>query len=140
MWKQILIDNTNRHYLIDFDEHIPCHAAKDLADLMAANRFIAEKLTGTLDTRKRKEIRELAEELNSLILSSYENAVEGVVKDLWLKDLDLGCRGYLTFRHLHDAAYFVPISDIPDHKHSTEFSFRLFKKSFAELVAELQNQ
>lgn len=140
MWKQILIDNTNRHYLLDFDEHIPCHAAKDLADLMAANRFIAEKLTGTLDTRKRKEIRVLAEELNSLILSSYVNAVEGVDKDLWLKDLDLGCRGYLTFRHLHDAAYFIPISDNPDHKHSTEFSIRLFKKSFAALVAELQRQ
>ncbi len=141
MWKQILIDNTNRHYIIDFDEHIACHAAKDIADLMAANRFIAEKLTNTLDAQKRKDIRELAEILNSLILSSYEDAVGEMVKDLWLKNLDLGCNGYLTFRHLHDAAYFAPISiDNSDHKHSTEFSIRLFKKSFEALVTELQRQ
>jgi len=63
------------------------------------------------------------------------------VKGLWLKDLELGCRGYLAFRHLHDAAYFAPIrDDNPDHKHSTEFSIRLFKKNFATLVAELQSQ
>ena len=134
MWKQILIDHTNQHYLLDLDEHIPCHAAKDLADLMAANRFIAEKLARSLDERKKTVIRELAEEINTLILSSYEDAVGGAAKCPWLKDLELGCYVYLAFRHLHDAAYFAPISEsYPDHKHSTEFSVKLFRKSFTAL-------
>ncbi|MFQ6123583.1 MAG: hypothetical protein ACE5R6_03120 [Candidatus Heimdallarchaeota archaeon] len=140
MWKQILIDHKNRHYLLDLDEHIPCHAAKDLADLMAANRFIAEKLIKPLVTQKRKNIRKIAEKLNSLILSSYVDIVRKEVKDLWLKELEVECLGYLTFRHLHDAAYFAPISDDPDHKHSVEFSMHLFKKNFEALVTELQRK
>jgi len=139
MWKQILVDNSNQYYLLDLDEHIPGHAAKDLADLMAANRFIAEKLGYSLDNQIKDITQKLAGEINEIIISSYEETLGGSDKSPWLKNLELACKGYLTFRHLHDAAYFVPISATdPDHRHSTEFSVRMFKKSFNELLEIVQ--
>lgn len=139
MWKQILVDNSNQYYLLDLDEHIPGHAAKDLADLMAANRFIAEKLEYSLDKQKKDSIRKLAEEINESIISSYKEKLGGSDNSPWLKSLESACKGYLTFRHLHDAAYFAPISATdPDHRHSTEFSVKLFKNSFSDLLNTVQ--
>ena len=72
MWRQIL-KAKDRLVILDLDEHMKGHAAKDLADLCAANRFIAEDLRPV----QHEYVRSIAEDLNTLILKSYmKNAEE----------------------------------------------------------------
>jgi len=104
MWRQILRTKDKRLVILDLDEHTAGHAAKDIADLCAANRFIAEDQ----QSPEPKYIRGVAENLNASILKSYTHEAERT-KAAWTENLQKAVLVYLAYRHLHDAAYYAPV-------------------------------
>ncbi|HKZ93202.1 MAG TPA: hypothetical protein VJ249_01300 [Candidatus Bathyarchaeia archaeon] len=137
MWRQIL-KAKDRLVILDLDEHMKGHAAKDLADLCAANRFIAEDLRPV----QHEYVRSIAEDLNTLILKSYmKNAEE--MNAAWAANLEDALKVYLAYRHLHDAAYYAPVwrqaetaREKINYKRYVDFSLNWLEKS-EKLVEEL---
>ncbi len=103
MWRQILRSVEGNLVIIDLDDAMYAHAARDLASLMAATRFIAE----CLPTKHRKEIIRFAESLNDYLLACYAQRCSG---EEWARDIGKCLTLYLALRHLHDAAYYAPVS------------------------------
>ncbi|MDI6884387.1 MAG: hypothetical protein QMD00_04600, partial [Hadesarchaea archaeon] len=141
MWRQIIRARTGdlrtlgNLVILDLDEHTVGHAGKDVADLCAANRFIAEDLP----CRDRDFARSLAEDLNKSIVIRYLANVERIGAR-WDKGLRSVVPVYLAFRHLHDAAYHLPIwQGATDpavkerHKRYVDFSIAWFRKSIQKL-------
>jgi len=131
MWRQILKTKDGRLIILDLDEHVAGHAGKDLADLCAANRFIAEDLRSP----NAEYMRSIAEHLNTLILKRYMQDAEKM-RAVWAEDLEKTVRVYLAYRHLHDAAYYAPVwrqaeraSEIRKYKRYVVFSLRWLEKS-----------
>jgi len=131
MWRQILKTKDGRLMILDLDEHTAGHAGKDLADLCAANRFIAEDLTSP----NAMYVRGVAEHLNTLILKRYMQNVDKM-RAVWAEGLENTARVYLAYRHLHDAAYYAPVwrqaeraSEIRKYKRYVVFSLRCLDKS-----------
>ncbi len=135
MWRQIMRTKKGKLVVLDLDEHIKGHAGKDLADVCAANRFIAEDLPSL----EKDYIRGIAENLNQLILESYlKNAKK--TKAIWVDRLKEAVEIYLAYRHLHDAAYYAPAwrGAIDDetrgrYRKYVDFSMKWFEKSINRL-------
>ena len=130
MWRQIL-KVKNRLVILDLDEHVKGHAAKDVADLCAANRFIAEDL----QSPHHDYMKNLGENLNALILKSYMKKA-AQTNAPWASNLENALKIYLAFRHLHDAAYYAPVwhqaktaEEKAKYKRYVGFSIDWFDKS-----------
>jgi len=135
MWRQIMRTGKGNLVILDLDEHIKGHAGKDLADVCAANRFIAEDLPGL----NKDYIRGVAEKLNRLILERYLKKAKET-KAGWVDRLKEAVEVYLAYRHLHDAAYYAPAwrGAVDDetrsrYKKYVEFSMKWFQKSINQL-------
>jgi hypothetical protein len=131
MWRQILRTKDKRLIILDLDEHIAGHAAKDLAGLCAANRFIAENL----QSPQREYLRNVAEQLNTIILESYMRNAERS-RAMWAENLEKTVAVYLAYRHLHDAAYYAPVwrqarkqVDLKRYKRYVDFSLGWLEES-----------
>jgi hypothetical protein len=103
MWRQIMQTREGKYVILDLDQHVKGHAAKDVADLCAANRFIAEDLP----SREKGYLRSVTERLNKLIVETYKKNAEKVGAT-WSENLETAVLVYLAHRHLHDAAYYAP--------------------------------
>jgi len=103
MWRQIMQTREGKYVILDLDQHVKGHAAKDIADLCAANRFIAEDLP----SRDKDYMRSLAERFNNLIIETYRKSA-AKVGAAWSGNLEAAMLVYLAYRHLHDAAYYAP--------------------------------
>jgi aminoglycoside phosphotransferase (APT) family kinase protein len=135
MWGQIIRPKKGGLVIIDLDEHAIGPPGKDLADLCAANRFIAE----TLPTREKGFARNVAEDLNRSILTRYQINADKTGTGLG-RGLKETVSTYLTFRHLHDAAYHLPIWQAATdpairerHKRYVEVSLQWFRRSILQL-------
>jgi len=127
MWRQILRTRWGSLLLVDLDECRFGHAAKDIADLMAANRFIAE----SLPPDRRMYGRALAEQANRILLEEYKRLAGDAE---WMRNFDAALEAYLAFRHLHDAAYFAPVRRFLDrYQYQVEFSLRYARQEFRRL-------
>gem|GEM_PF-5803430 len=133
MWRQILWSHRKRRfYVIDLDEHHLNHRAKDVADLVAALRFIAEEATVGVK-----------EDVKSLVVSWVEAVGEELLKSYFGRPTPedrARVALYLCFRHLHDCAYFLPVAEEKGGAYSryVDFSLKWFKLSFENLTRFLK--
>jgi DNA-binding transcriptional ArsR family regulator len=139
MWGQIIHLKGGGMVILDLDEHMIGQPGKDIADLCAANRFIAE----TLPAKEKNFVVRVAEDLNKSIITSYQANSDRVGVELG-KGLEESVSTYLAFRHLHDVAYHLPIwQGATDpaikerHKRYVELSLEWFKRSVLELEGAL---
>jgi hypothetical protein len=135
MWGQIIHLKKGGMIILDLDEHTMGQPGKDIADLCAANRFIAE----ALPTKDKNFAISIAENLNRSIVTWYRANAEGTGTGLG-KGLEESVATYLAFRHLHDAAYHLPIwqgatdpATKKRHKRYVDLSLEWFKRSILEL-------
>jgi hypothetical protein len=141
MWRQIIKTREGRFVIIDLDEHIAGHAGKDLGDICAANRFIAE----TLPCTDRDFVKAVAEDLNRFTLQTYLREARNA-RAKWAERLEESTAIYTAHRHLHDAAYYAPIwqEAVGEKKKIYEryvnFSIDWLRKSMGELKQVLQNE
>jgi len=131
MWRQILKTKDKQLIILDLDEHVMGHAGKDLADLCAANRFIAEDL----QSPHTEYMLNIAENLNKLILKRYIQNAEKI-NAVWTENLEKTVLVYLAYRHFHDAAYYAPAwrqakkaVERRKYRRYVGFSFRWLEKS-----------
>jgi len=140
MWRQIMRTKKGNLVILDLDEHIKGHAGKDLADVCAANRFIAEDLP----CLNKEYVRDIAEKLNQLIVDGYLKNAEKT-KAKWANRLRETLLVYLAYRHLHDAAYYAPAwrgavdnETRSRYKRYVDFSMKWFEKSIKQLEIVLR--
>jgi thiamine kinase-like enzyme len=100
MWGQIIRAKNGKLIVLDFDEHMLAPPAKDLADLCAASRFLVE----SLPCKDKEFFRMLAEQMNGLLVDAYKKKAKR-----WGKQVERSLSVYMALRHLHDAAYHLPI-------------------------------
>jgi hypothetical protein len=131
MWAQIVRSQDGKLIILDLDEHAPGHAAKDLGDLCAATRFMAE----SIPCEDRNLMRRIAEEINQTMIMRYRKIVRSTEAE-WGEGIERALEIYLMLRHLHDAAYHFPIwSGATDsmvkerHKKYIDLSLNLLRKS-----------
>ncbi|MFQ5999168.1 MAG: phosphotransferase [Candidatus Bathyarchaeia archaeon] len=141
MWRQIMKTKKGNLVILDLDEHVMGHAGKDLADVCAANRFIAEDLP----CLNKDYVRDVAENLNQLILEYYLKNAEKT-KAGWIDKLRETVLVYLAHRHLHDAAYYAPAwQEATDdekrvkYRKYVDFSINWFKRSLNQLERVLRS-
>lgn len=139
MWRQILKTKSGGLVILDLDDHVMGHAGKDIADLCAANRFIAEDLP----CQDKNLVRDAAESLGRFIVEKYIQNAEAVGAE-WAEMLEETVLIYLAHRHLHDAAYFTPAwlgatDERQGHKYKryVDLSMSLFRESVGRLKALL---
>jgi hypothetical protein len=135
MWGQVIRSKKGDMVIVDLDEHAKGQPGKDIADLCAANRFIAE----ALPTTDKGFTRGMAEDLNKTILSSYLACANKSCAELG-RALEETVSIYLAFRHLHDVVYHLPIwqgatdpATAERHKRYVELSLDWFKRSILKL-------
>jgi hypothetical protein len=136
MWSQILRTKRGELVVLDLDEHMLAHPSKDLADLCAANRFLVE----SLPCKHKELLRSVAERMSKALVSAY-----GAKAKKWKKQIKNSLPVYLALRHLHDAAYHLPIwmgTTDPRvrmrHKKYVDLSVEWFHKSMQELEKSLE--
>jgi hypothetical protein len=136
MWSQIIRTERKNLVVLDLDEHMLAPPAKDLADLCAANRFLVE----SLPCRDRNFFRLVAEQMNEALMETYV----GRAKE-WKKQIKKSVPVYLALRHLHDAAYHLPIwmetTDLKvreRHEKYVNLSLKWFVKSMDVLKKQLR--
>jgi hypothetical protein len=135
MWAQIVRSPDGKLVVLDLDEHLPGHAAKDLADLCAASRFLTENLP----CENRELMRKIANQINQTLLLQYHKNLQRTGAE-WGRGIERALKVYLTLRHLHDAAYHLPIwKEAPDpavkkrHEKYVNFSMDLLRESMGDL-------
>jgi aminoglycoside phosphotransferase (APT) family kinase protein len=140
MWGQIIQLKNGNMIILDLDEYTTGQPGKDIADLCAANRFIAE----ALPAKDKNFAVSVAEDLNRSIIAWYRENAEKTGAGLG-KGLEESVATYLAFRHLHDVAYHLPIwQGATDpavkkrHKRYVDLSLKWFRRSVLELEGALR--
>jgi hypothetical protein len=135
MWAQIMRSRDEELIVLDLDEHSPGHPAKDLADLCAANRFLAE----SVPCEDRDLMRRIADGINQTMIMRYRKNVQATGAE-WGRGIEEALKIYLALRHLHDVAYHFPIWQATAdpavkkrHKRYIDFSLKLLRESIGVL-------
>jgi hypothetical protein len=135
MWAQIMRSGDEGLIILDLDEHSPGHPAKDLADLCAANRFLAE----SVPCENRDLMRKIADGMNQTMIMRYRKNVHATGVE-WGHGIEEALKIYLALRHLHDAAYHFSIWQVTTnpavkerHKKYVDFSLKLLRESLGVL-------
>lgn len=138
MWGQIIRERNGRLVLVDLDGHLTGQPGKDLADLCAANNFIGEVLP-----RNKEVAEDILQDLNRTLVETYFSLAKKRDPPLG-RGLEMSVQMYLMLRHLHDAAYHLPIWQKETdpvarerHRRYVEISIKWFKKVAEDLEFSL---
>jgi len=131
-WRQILLTKKERLVILDLEEFYIGHPAKDIADLITANKFIAKHLELTESITPNCPTKFL-EKINEKIIKTYQNLLK--TENLpWKKHFLETVNLYTLLRHLHDAAYYAPlIKEKEIYKDFTKFSMKMFQEIFKKI-------
>ena len=131
-WRQILLTKKERIIILDLEEFYIGHPAKDIADLISANKFIAKHLELTENIIPNCPTKFL-EKINEKIIKTYQNLLK--TENLpWKKHFKKTINLYTLLRHLHDAAYYAPLTKEKEiYKNFTKFSMNMFQEIFKKI-------
>ncbi len=132
-WRQILLTKKERIVILDLEEFYIGHPAKDIADLITANKFIAKHLELTENIIPNCPTKFL-EKINEKIIKTYQNLLK--TENLpWKKHFQKIVNLYTLLRHLHDAAYYSPLTKEKEmFKDFTNFSMRMFWETLEKQI------
>ncbi|MFX0161973.1 MAG: hypothetical protein ACFE68_01375 [Candidatus Hodarchaeota archaeon] len=127
-WRQILLTKKERLVILDLEEFYIGHPAKDIADLITANKFIAKHLELTENITPKCPTKFL-EKINEKIIKTYQNLLK-TEKLPWKKRFQKTVNLYMLLRHLHDAAYYAPLTKEKEiFKNFTDFSINMLQET-----------
>ncbi|MGQ4834193.1 MAG: hypothetical protein ACP6IS_09920 [Candidatus Asgardarchaeia archaeon] len=130
MWEQLLRGKYDRIFIIDLDKNTLGHVEKDIADICAANRFIANVVIENI----KEKAKMVMEQLNKFVIDKYFELMFLEDTRSNKEEYNNAIQFYLALKHLNDVAYYAPLTTSKEvYKHFVSFSLVYFNEKFEKL-------